>query len=276
MIKVEHLNFSYLGGEELEKEEIFNDLNLEIQSDIHTCILGHNGSGKSTLAKMFIGLLMPESGTITVDGIVLSNDTIYEIRKLIGTVFQNPDNQFIGSTVKDDIAFGLENYQVDPKDMPGIIEKYAKMVGMEKFLENEPTRLSGGQKQRVAIAGILAMNPKIMIFDEATSMLDPVGVKDVNDCINDLQAKGNKTIISITHDIDYAMNADHVIVLDNGKLIMEGSPKEVFENNVDRLIETGLDIPFALKVSNRLKKDGYKINSCLSLKELEKQVCQYK
>jgi len=274
MIKVENLCFSYIGGEGHEKEEIFNNLNLEIKDNIHTCILGHNGSGKSTLAKMFIGLLMPESGTITIDGLVLSQDTIYDIRKKIGTVFQNPDNQFIGSTVKDDMAFGLENYQIPQADMMPIIEKYAKLVGMEDFLENEPTRLSGGQKQRVAIAGILAMNPKIMIFDEATSMLDPVGVKDVNDCINDLQKQGDKTIISITHDIDYAMNADYVLVLDNGKLIMEGSPKEVFENNVDALIATGLDIPFALKVSNRLIKDGHKIKSSLSLKELEKQICQ--
>jgi energy-coupling factor transport system ATP-binding protein len=274
MIKVENVYFSYIGQEEGEKEVIFEDLSLEIKDNIHTCILGHNGSGKSTLAKMFIGLLVPEKGNIIIDGLTLSNETIYEIRKKIGTVFQNPDNQFIGSSVKDDIAFGLENYQVDPTLMPSIIEKYASMVGMENYLENEPTRLSGGQKQRVAIAGILAMNPKIMIFDEATSMLDPVGVNDVNECINSLQASQEKTIISITHDIDYAMNADYVIVLDNGKLIMEGSPKEVFENNVERLIQTGLDIPFALKISNRLINDGYDVKSSISLEELEEQICR--
>lgn len=275
MIKVENVSFSYPNGEE-EKEQIFTDLNLEIKKGIHTCILGHNGSGKSTLAKMLIGLIAPESGKIIVDGIELSSDTLYQVRRLIGTVFQNPDNQFIGSTVKDDIAFGLENYQVDPKEMPAIIEKYAKMVGMEEYLEHEPTRLSGGQKQRVAIAGVLAMNPKIMIFDEATSMLDPVGVSEVNKTIDELSETQDKTIISITHDIDYAMYADYVLVLDKGKLILEGNPIDIFSNHVDELKATGLDIPFALKISNRLAKDGYNIKNSLNLEELEKQICQYK
>lgn len=275
MIKVENVSFSYPNGEE-EKEQIFTDLNLEIKKGIHTCILGHNGSGKSTLAKMLIGLIAPESGKIIVDGIELSSDTLYQVRRLIGTVFQNPDNQFIGSTVKDDIAFGLENYQVDPNEMPAIIEKYAKMVGMEEYLEHEPTRLSGGQKQRVAIAGVLAMNPKIMIFDEATSMLDPVGVSEVNKTIDELSETQDKTIISITHDIDYAMYADYVLVLDKGKLILEGNPIDIFNNHVDELKATGLDIPFALKISNRIAKDGYNIKNSLNLEELEKQICQYK
>ncbi|WP_423363181.1 energy-coupling factor transporter ATPase [Mycoplasma sp. P36-A1] len=273
MIKVEDVSFSYLSGDD-EEEKIFENLSLEIDENIHTCILGHNGSGKSTLAKMFIGLISPNTGKIIVDGLEQSPENVYKIRRKIGTVFQNPDNQFIGSTVKDDIAFGLENYQIDPRKMPEIIEKFSKMVGMESYLEHEPTRLSGGQKQRVAIAGVLAMNPQILIFDEATSMLDPVGVNEVNNSIAALQKSGEKTIISITHDIDYAMNTDYVIVLDKGKVILQGNPETVFKNNYELLVEIGLDIPFALKISNRLQKDGYNIHSSMTLKELDEQLCQ--
>jgi len=275
MIKVENVNFSYNTNDPEVKEHVLKDISLEIQAYKHTCILGHNGSGKSTLAKLLIGLDFPSSGTIEIDGIKLTEDSVYEIRDLVGIVFQNPDNQFIGATVQDDIAFGLENHCVLTKDMPGIVEEFAKKVGMFEYLKHEPSRLSGGQKQRVAIAGILAMNPKIMIFDEATSMLDPVGVLEVNESIDKLNESGNKTLISITHDIDYALNADHIIVLDQGQVLFEGEPKEIFKQS-KKLIEIGLDIPFALKISNRLNAEGIEITDCLSLQELEQQLCQLK
>ncbi len=273
MIKVKNINFSYNTKDPDVKEEVLRDLSLTIEKNKHTCILGHNGSGKSTLAKLLIGLDFADSGEIEIDGIKLTEENVYQIRELVGIVFQNPDNQFIGSTVADDIAFGLENHCVPSEDMPQIVEDYANRVGMIDYLKQEPTRLSGGQKQRVAIAGILAMNPKIMIFDEATSMLDPNGVIEVNESIEMLKKTKDKTIITITHDIDYALQADYIIVLNQGKLLFEGLPEQVFEHS-EKLKDTGLDIPFTLKVCNRLKEDGYKIDNIYSLKELEVHLCQ--
>lgn len=276
MIKVENITYSYGYSEDEENndEPVLNNLSLHIPKGKHTCILGHNGSGKSTLAKLLIGLDFAQSGQIIVDGTVVNEETLMEIRRKIGIVFQNPDNQFIGSTVEDDIAFGLENLQVPTEEMPAIIDKYAKMVGMEKYLSYEPTRLSGGQKQRVAIAGVLAMNPDIMIFDEATSMLDPLGVAEVNKSLDNLETS-NKTLVSITHDIEYACKADHIIVLKFGQLMYSGTPEEVF-THVDELKQTGLDIPYALKISEALKKEGLDIGQVLTLKELEESLCQLK
>ncbi|MDF9867788.1 energy-coupling factor transport system ATP-binding protein [Bacilli bacterium PM5-3] len=275
MIKVKNLNFSYATNDTNVREQVLKDVSLEIKKNSHTCILGHNGSGKSTLAKLLVGLDFCESGEIEIDGIKLNENNVHEIRDLVGIVFQNPDNQFIGATVQDDIAFGLENHCIPTEDMPKIIDEFASKVGMKEYLSHEPTRLSGGQKQRVAIAGILAMNPKIMIFDEATSMLDPAGVIEVNESIDNLNIGKDRTIISITHDIDYALKTDYVIVLDKGEVLFEGKPKEIFKNS-KKLVEIGLDIPFALKISNKLKEDGIKIDDCLSIKELEQQLCQLK
>ncbi|MDL2211364.1 energy-coupling factor transporter ATPase [Erysipelotrichaceae bacterium OttesenSCG-928-M19] len=275
MIKIKNLSFSYNTSNPEIKEQALDNISLEIPKDQHTCIIGHNGSGKSTLAKLLIGLDFAQEGEIEIDGIKLTEDNIFEIRDLIGIVFQNPDNQFIGTSVQDDIAFGLENHCVPTEQMPAIVEKYADKVGMSEYLKHEPTRLSGGQKQRVAIAGILAMNPKIMIFDEATSMLDPVGVKEVNESIDQLNRETDKTIISITHDIDYALKTDYIIVLDQGKVLFTGYPSEIFKH-ADKLIDIGLDIPFALKVSQRLQKDNYQIADCLTMKELEAELWQLK
>ena len=275
MIKVSNVNFSYNTNNPDVKEQALKDVSLEIKANHHTCILGHNGSGKSTLAKLLIGLDFPSSGSIEIDGITLTEDNVYQIRDLVGIVFQNPDNQFIGASVQDDIAFGLENHCVPTKEMPAIVEEYATKVGMLDYLSHEPSRLSGGQKQRVAIAGILAMNPKVMIFDEATSMLDPVGVIEVNKSIDQLNEQGERTIISITHDIDYALKTDYIIVLDQGKVLFEGKPDDIFQH-AKKLVKIGLDIPFALKICNRLQADGFKIEDCLSLKELQLQLCQLK
>lgn len=276
MIEVNNIFYSYNHQDENTTEEkvvnVLNDLSLKIEKNKHTCILGHNGSGKSTLAKLLIGLDFPHKGEIFVDGIPVTKEHIYEVRSKIGIVFQNPDNQFIGATVADDIAFGLENHCIPTKEMPAIIEQYAKKVGMQDYLKHEPTRLSGGQKQRVAIAGILAMNPEVMIFDEATSMLDPIGVKEVNESMAKLSEEA-KTLISITHDIEYALTTDYIIVLEQGRLMFEGVPEEVFKH-INELIEIGLDVPFTLKMINSLNDSGFNLQPCLTLDELEQQLCQ--
>mgnify|MGYP000846972631 CR=1 FL=1 len=239
MIKVTNLNFAY------KEENIIKNLSLTINTGEFVCILGHNGSGKSTLAKLLVGLLKADSGEIYINEKLLNEENIDEIRGKIGIVFQNPDNQFVGVTVKDDIAFGLENRRFPRDEMLRLVEEYAKLVGMEKFLDANPENLSGGEKQRVAIAGVLAYNPEIIIFDEATSMLDPRGMKEVNEVINSL--KGKKTIISITHNLKEAVNADRIIVMNDGQIVLDGNPKEVFKEK-EILKASKLDILESMKL----------------------------
>lgn len=245
MIKVSDLMFQYT-----KKAYAVNGVSFSINDGEFVTILGHNGSGKSTLAKLLVGLLEANSGTIKIDDVLLTDETVYDIRKKIGIVFQNPDNQFVGVTVKDDIAFGLENRQMTRNEMIKKIDEYAKLVGMEKFLDSNPEKLSGGQKQRVAIAGVLAMNPDIIIFDEATSMLDPAGVNEVMNVINNL--KGQKTIISITHNLQEAVMADRVIVMNEGKIVLDGAPKEVFKEK-DILQDANLSILESMKLIEKIK-----------------------
>ena len=219
-----------------------------------TAIVGHNGSGKSTLAKLLVGLIKPTKGEIYINNILMKEENIKEIRKHVGIVFQNPDNQFVGVTVKHDIAFGLENQQVPQEEMIKLIDKYIKVVNMEGYLVKEPHQLSGGEKQRVAIAGALAMNQDIMIFDEATSMLDPQGTKEISDFILELNDKYDKTLITITHDLEFARKADNIVVLNDGAVIFLGTPDEVFKNS-DILKRINLDIPFGLKIYETAKED---------------------
>ena len=221
-------------------------------------MIGHNGSGKSTLAKLLAGLLEAKSGEIIIDGLKMNEDNIYEIRKKLGIVFQNPDNQFIGSTVRDDIAFGLENRRIPQQEMDPIIDEFAREVGLNDFLDKEPTALSGGQKQRVAIAGVMAMKPEILIFDEATSMLDPKGKADIKKLINELHDNGRFTIISITHDIEEVLHADDCLVLNKGKVYMHDRPEAVFARP-EELRKIDLDIPFNLKVKEALAKRGIRL-----------------
>lgn len=210
-IRVEDLTFSY------DKEtNAVEHVSFSIEEGSYTTIIGHNGSGKSTIAKLLIGLLDKDQGHIYVDQDELSIDTLYDIRDKVGIVFQNPDNQFIGATVADDIAFGLENHQVETEKMQPIIERFAQKVKMTEYMQSEPTKLSGGQKQRVAIAGVLAMSPQILIFDESTSMLDPQGKAEINELIQEIHKESNITIISITHDIEEVSKSDYVIVMDDG------------------------------------------------------------
>lgn len=250
-------------------------ISFSVEEGSYTTIIGHNGSGKSTIAKLMIGLLEMKSGEIWIDGLPLNEQNLNEIRKKIGIVFQNPDNQFIGATVADDIAFGLENHLVESEKMDAIIEQFAKRVNMSDYLNREPVSLSGGQKQRVAIAGVLAMNPDIILFDEATSMLDPKGKAEINALIHELNEKNHMTILSITHDIEEVVKSDHVVVLDKGKVVLEGKPEEVLLHEQE-LIDMKLDIPFSLKVVNELRKQGVDVHHTITLEGLVDELCQLK
>ena len=265
-IIVKNLSFSYDGI-----INTIDDISFSVENGSYTTIIGHNGSGKSTIAKLLIGLLEASKGSIEIEALLLNLENLMEIRKKIGIVFQNPDNQFIGSTVRDDIAFGLENHLVPQEDMDNIIEKFSDKVRMKQFLNSEPTRLSGGQKQRVAIAGILAMSPNIIIFDEATSMLDPQGKDEIKKVIMDLHKESNLTIISITHDIEEVVKSDKVLVLNGGKLVLEGKPEEVMVNE-DILVNIGLDIPLSLKVSKALNKNKIKIKDQITMERLVEEI----
>ena len=224
-IEVSHLTFSYDG-----KNDILKDVSFSIPKGSYTTIIGHNGSGKSTMAKLIIGLLEAKKGKIQILGKELNEESVYELRSHVGIVFQNPDNQFIGSTVADDIAFGLENHCVEQEKMQGIIEDVASRVGMTDFLSAEPTKLSGGQKQRVAIARALCMNPDIMLFDEPTSALDPEMVKGVLEVIKELANQG-MTIVIVTHEMGFAREtSDRVLFMDEGIIQEQGTPEDIFEH----------------------------------------------
>ena len=267
-IEIEHLSFSYD-----EQIKALNDVSFSIEEGSYTVIVGHNGSGKSTIAKLMIGLMEAQSGIIRVDGTVLKEESVYDIRDKIGIVFQNPDNQFIGATVADDIAFGLENHQVPHDQMQAIIDEFAARVNMSKYLNSEPTKLSGGQKQRVAIAGVLAMRPQILIFDESTSMLDPQGKAEINALVKRIHEETGITIISITHDIEEMVSSDHVIVMKEGKVVMDGTPAEVL-NNEEELIKMQLDIPFSLKFVNEMKKQGIVLKREIQMEKVVDELCR--
>lgn len=248
MIEVKNLSFSYN-----QKEEALKDVSFTVNDHEWISIIGHNGSGKSTIAKLLVGLIAATKGSIEIDGVELNEKTVDSIRHKIGIVFQNPDNQFVGFNVKYDIAFGLENYKVERKEMVALIEEYTKKVDMYEYLEREPQTLSGGQKQRVAIAGILALNSDVIILDEATSMLDPEGTEEIIKLIKELHTKYNKTVITITHDLNLAQLSDRVIVMRLGEKIAEGKPEEIFKQR-DLLVSSNLDMPFALKAYDEASK----------------------
>jgi len=243
MIKVEHLSFAYE-----ENKKVLNDISFNIPQGQYVALMGHNGSGKSTLAKLLAGLLENKTGIIKIDDAVLNATSIRDIRKKLGIVFQNPDNQFIGSTVADDLAFGLENRLVPHAKMQNMIETFANQVGMKAFLHQEPTSLSGGQKQRVAIAGVLAMEPKVLLLDEATAMLDPQGKKEIRDLILSIRKEyPSLTILAITHDVEEAVLADQVMVLKDGKLAFHGLPDTLFRDST--IVKTlKLSLPFVYQL----------------------------
>ena len=268
ILEVKDLNFSYE-----EEGKTIDNVSFSVEEGSYTTIVGHNGSGKSTIAKLIMGLLESASGTITIDGIALNNENLAKIRSRIGIVFQNPDNQFIGATVRDDIAFGLENHCVEPSMMDEIIDTNAALVKMSDFMDQEPTHLSGGQKQRVAIAGVLAMKPKLLIFDEATSMLDPDGKDEIKKVIMKLHKESSLTILSITHDIDEVASSDYVVALDQGKVVLTGTPQEVFQQE-KKLKGMKLDIPFSLKLADELKKRGVTVDRCITMEGMVNELCR--
>ena len=258
LIKFDNVSFAY----ELEDEGIVNavnDFSLEVPEGQFLAVLGHNGCGKSTVAKLINGILVPNKGKVTVEGMDTSDEEkTVDIRKTVGMVFQNPDNQIVATIVEDDVAFGPENLGVEPSEIRKAVDSALKAVGMYEFRKREPHRLSGGQKQRVAIAGVIAMNTKCIVMDEPTAMLDPQGRKEVMDTVMKLNREFGITVILITHYMDEAVKADRVIVMDGGRIAMDGTPKEVFRN-VERMKKLGLDVPQATELAYRLRKKGFKL-----------------
>lgn len=256
IIDVQNVMFSYHS----DSSPALNNVSLSVNRGEWLAIVGHNGSGKSTFARILNGLIIPQSGRVNICGIELSEETVWDIRKHIGMVFQNPDNQFVGTTVRDDVAFGLENNGIPRAEMEERIDWATKQVKMEAFLDQEPHHLSGGQKQRVAIAGIIAVQPTIIILDEATSMLDPIGRSEVLETVRRLKEQGIVTVISITHDLEEAAHADRLIVMNGGEKFAEGTPDEIFALD-EKLIEIGLDLPFSYTVSKKLRAAGVPIKN---------------
>ena len=255
VISIKNIHFNY---QDQDTREALSNVSLDVYEGEWLAIIGHNGSGKSTLAKMMNGLLEASSGEIYIDGQLLTEETVYEARRKVGMVFQNPDNQFVGTTVEDDIAFGLENIGMPRDEMVRKINTSLEMVRMTKFKEKEPARLSGGQKQRVAIAGMIALAPKVVILDEATSMLDPQGRFEVISTIQQLHKDKGITVISITHDLDEAAQADRVLLMEGGKVNRIGKPSEIFEMGT-ALVDKGLDVPFSEKLKAILKDKGMNV-----------------
>ncbi len=270
-IEVENLSFSYD-----QNQDAIHHLSFTIDEGKYVSIVGHNGSGKSTLAKLLLGLLDAKEGTIKIFDEILNDQTCNHIRQRVGIVFQNPDNQFIGSTVAEDIAFGLENRQIPHEEIVKLIKEFSIKVNMENFLDKEPGNLSGGQKQRVAIAGVLAMHPDIVMFDEATVMLDPKGRFEIRQIINKMREEQPQlTIVSITHDMEEALLSDEVIVMDHGAIVNKGCPLDVFKNEA-LLNAIDLKMPFLLDLQSQLAQKGIELPKTLDIEEMVNNICQLK
>lgn len=260
IVQAKNLTFEYIRRDEEGNVEgittAVDNVNIDIKAGDFVAVLGHNGSGKSTFAKHLNALVMPTEGTVYVDGIDTKDaDNILKVRQTAGMVFQNPDNQIVGTLVDEEVGFGPENIGVPTEEIWERVEKSLKAVGMYKFRNASPNKLSGGQKQRVAIAGIVAMKPKCIVLDEPTAMLDPLGRKEVINVLHDLNQKEGVTIILITHYMEEVIDADHVFVMDGGKLVMEGTPRQVF-SQVDKLKSLRLDVPQVTELAYELKKAG--------------------
>lgn len=268
-IDVKHLKFKYTDHQE---HYTLDDLSFHVKQGEWLSIIGHNGSGKSTTVRLIDGLLAAESGQIFVEGELLTEENVWNIRHKIGMVFQNPDNQFVGATVEDDVAFGLENKGIPLEEMQARVKEALELVGMSAFADREPARLSGGQKQRVAIAGAIAMRPNIIILDEATSMLDPEGRLELIQTIKEIRDQYNMTVVSITHDLDEVVLSDRVLVMKKGKVESSSTPRELFERG-EELLTLGLDIPFSANLISTLKDKGFEFTeNYLTEKELEDQL----
>ena len=265
IIDVKNLSFRY---KENQKYYDVKDITFHVKRGEWLSIVGHNGSGKSTTVRLIDGLLEAESGEIVIDGQRLTEENVWNIRRQIGMVFQNPDNQFVGATVEDDVAFGLENQGLSRQEMKKRVEEALDLVGMLDFKKREPARLSGGQKQRVAIAGVVALRPAILILDEATSMLDPEGRRELIETVRGIRKDYDMTVISITHDLEEVAMSDRVLVMKRGEIESTSSPRELFSRN--DLDQIGLDAPFSNQLKNSLSKNGYDLpENYLTESELE-------
>ena len=280
IIKLENVSFDYSSEyDDIPLDVVIKDVSLTIERGSFVAVLGHNGSGKSTLAKLFNGILTPKSGRVLVDGMDTSKEElIYDIRRRVGMVFQNPDNQIVATTVEEDVAFAPENLGIEPLEIRRRVDEALAAVNMTEYKKHSPSQLSGGQKQRVAIAGIIAMKPECIIFDESTAMLDPQGRKEVLDTIMSLKEEG-MTVVLITHYMNEAVFADRVIVMNDGNIEMDASPREVF-SKVERLKSIGLDVPQTTELVNRLIADGYRLSPDLlfpdeGAKEIEKLISEH-
>lgn len=257
ILSLQNISYTYT-PEEVDKRKAVDNISFTVNDGEWIAIVGHNGSGKSTLAKLMNGLIFPESGEVRILGESLNEENLWAIRSQMGMVFQNPDNQFVGATVQDDVAFALENNGVPFEDMILRVHESLAQVKMDEFLDREPHHLSGGQKQRVAIAGALALKPKILILDEATSMLDPQGRHEVLSTVRRLREETHLTVLSITHDLEEALLADRILVMNEGRKYTEGTPAEVFARG-DELVQLGLDLPFTMKMSQLLRDQGVEV-----------------
>ena len=275
MFDIRHLGHDFQ-DENGKKNPALSDITAQIYKGEFIAVIGTNGSGKSTLARHMNALLLPSEGDLIVDGMsVMDEKNLWDIRQHVGMVFQNPDNQIVAALVEEDVAFGPENIGVPPKEIAERVDFALKRVGMEDYRQHSPAMLSGGQKQRVAIAGIMAMKPECIVLDEPTAMLDPVGRKEVMDTIHDLNENEGITVVLITHFMEEAVTADRVIVIDQGKLRMIGTPREVFEH-VEELIQIGLDVPVPVDLANRLAEKGLPIKkNCITDSELGDALCPF-
>lgn len=283
MVKAKDLTYEYVRvletdhGTVEEKVAALKNVNIEINKGDFVAVLGHNGSGKSTFAKHINALVQPTGGTLWVDDMDTKNDElVWEIRQKAGMVFQNPDNQLVATVVEEDIAFGPENMGVEPKEIRKRVDEALATVRMNEYATHTPSKLSGGQKQRIAIAGVLAMKPQCIVLDEPTAMLDPVGRRDVMETIERLNREEGITMILITHYMDEAVRADKVFVIDDGDLVMQGTPKEIF-SQVETLQKYGLDVPQVTEVAYLLRKEGIDLPAdILTIEEMVGAICQLK
>ncbi|NLY66309.1 MAG: energy-coupling factor transporter ATPase [Tissierellia bacterium] len=269
MIRIENVSYEYDSYGDNKALIAVDNVSMTVNKGEYLVILGHNGSGKSTLAKLINGLLIPTRGDVFVNGINTKDaDRIWEIREIAGMVFQNPDNQLVATIVEEDVAFGPENLGVPPEEIRRRVDKALEIVEMTEYKKHAPHLLSGGQKQRVAIAGILAMKPECIILDEPTAMLDPIGRKEIMKTLRRLNDEEKKTIIHITHHMDEAVEADRIIVMEKGKIVMEGSPREIF-SQVEKIKKLGLDVPQVTELAYELNKEGFNVPcNILTIEEL--------
>ncbi|GFN36902.1 energy-coupling factor transporter ATPase [Tepidimicrobium xylanilyticum] len=274
IIRIENVTYKYNSVGEDSQLTAIKDINISVKKGEYLVILGHNGSGKSTLAKLMNGLLLPTRGDVYVKNMNTKDaNKIWEIRETAGMVFQNPDNQIVATIVEEDVAFGPENQGIPPKEIRKRVDEALEIVEMSEYKKHAPHLLSGGQKQRVAIAGILAMRPECIILDEPTAMLDPIGRIEIINTIMKLNREEKKTIVHITHFMDEAVEADRILIMEQGKIVMEGSPREIF-SQVEKVKSLGLDVPQVTELAFELRKEGIDIpTDILTIEELVKALC---